>query len=101
MLNKLQHAVIKGVAQEFYEVDIPLINKALEELAYEVSLCVVEFAPDRDVVIERVRKMTEFVAMPYIYKEVCKKDRQWYANRMRERKPGGKASSFKEDDILK
>ena len=37
----------------------------------------------------------------YLYNEVMKKDKRWFERRMQPRKPGGKACSFKEDDILR
>lgn len=101
ILNKLRHAVIKGVPQEFYESDLPLVNNALHQLGDAIAGCVVAYVPDREQVIASVRAVDAYVSMPYIYLDVLKQKRLWYANRMRERKPGGKASSFKEEDIQK
>ena len=101
VLNKLRHAVIKGVPQEFYESDLPLVNNALHQLGDAIAGCVVTYVPDREQVIASVRAVDAYVSMPYIYLDVLKQKRLWYANRMRERKPGGKASSFKEEDIQK
>ena len=101
ILNKLRHAVIKGVPQEFYEFDLPLVNNALHQLGDAIAGCVVTYVPDREQVIASVRAVDAYVSMPYIYLDVLKQKRLWYANRMRERKPGGKASSFKEEDIQK
>ena len=101
ILNKLRHAVIKGVPQEFYESDLPLVNNALHQLGDAIAGCVVTYVPDREQVIASVRAVDAYVSMPYIYLDVLKQKRLWYANRMRERKPGGKASSFKDEDIQK
>lgn len=101
ILNKLRHAVIKGVPQEFYESDLPLVNNALHQLGDAIAGCVVLYVSDREQVIASVRAVDAYVSMPYIYLDVLKQKRLWYANRMRERKPGGKASSFKEEDIQK
>ena len=98
---KLRHNEVKGRKLEFYESDIELINRALGQLGDLIASSLIEYGPDRDQVIASVRMVDAYVSMPYIYMDVLKQDRQWYSNRMRERKPGGKASSFKEDDILK
>lgn len=100
-LNKLRHAVVKGVPQEFYETDLPLVNNALQQLGDAIAGCVITYVPERDKVIASVRAVEAYVSMPYIYLDVLKQKRLWFANRMRKRKPGGKVSSFKEEDIQK
>lgn len=100
-LNKLRHAVVKGVPQEFYETDLPLVNNALHQLGEAIAGSVVTYVSDREQVIASVRSVDAYVSMPYIYLDILKQKRLWFANRMRERKPGGKASSFKEEDIQK
>ena len=101
MVMKLRHSEVKGRKLEFYENDIELINNGLQELGNLIASSLIEYTEDREQVIASVRAVDAYVSMPYIYLEVLKQNRLWYANRMRERKPGGKASSFKEDDILK
>ena len=71
------------------------------ELGNLIASNLIEYTSDREQVIASVRAVDAYISMPYIYLNVLKQNRLWYANRMRERKPGGKASSFKEDDILK
>ena len=101
MTMKLRHNEVKGRKLEFYESDIELINNGLEKLGELIASKLIEYTADREQVIASIREVDTYVSMPYIYLDVLKQDRQWYSNRMRERKPGGKASSFKEDDILK
>lgn len=98
--HKQTHYVIKGRAQEFVESDIPLINNGLQMLGEEISSNLVNYSSDRDEVIKQVKQLDQFVSMPYIYTDIMKKNRAWYAHRMSKRTPEGKACSFKEDDIL-
>ena len=99
--HKQIHYVIKGRAQEFVESDMPLINNGLQMLGEEISSNLVNYSSDRDEVIKQVKRLDQFVSMPYIYTDIMKKNRAWYAHRMSKRTPEGKACSFKEDDILK
>ena len=59
------------------------------------------YGTEREQVIEQMKALAKIVCMPYIYGEVLKKPRLWYANRTRKRSSEGKASSFAEDDILR
>lgn len=98
---RLHNNMMGGKPLSFSEDDLVLVNRGLEKLGEQIAGVLVQFSDDRDAVIAGIRNANIYIAMPYIYEEVWKKDRQWFANRMRKRKPGGKASSFKEEDILK
>lgn len=98
---KLGHYEVKGRKQEFYEQDIPLLNDGLNRLGDEILNNLVVYGTEREQVIEQMKALAKIVCMPYIYGEVLKKPRLWYANRTRKRSSEGKASSFAEDDILR
>lgn len=98
---KLGHYEVKGRKQEFYEQDIPLLNDGLNRLGDEILNNLVVYGTEREQVIEQMKALAKIVCMPYIYGEVLKKSRLWYANRTRKRSSEGKASSFAEDDILR
>ena len=100
MNQKLDHHVIKGRAQEFYENDIPLLNDALLRLSEEIKHSLIVYNTDRENVVVQVKALAKLVCMPYIYEEVLKQDSTWYRNRTRKRSPEGKACSFKEEDIF-
>ena len=98
--HKLTNYVTAGVEKRFFESDLELLNMAVESLGNEIAAHVIEFSDDREAVIAQIRELSMFVAMPYIYDKVMHQKRQWYNCRMLPRKPGGKATSFKEDDIV-
>lgn len=100
MNQKLDHHVIKGRAQEFYENDILLLNDALLRLSEEIKHSLIVYSTDREDVVKQVKLLAKLVCMPYIYGEVLNQREFWYKNRTRKRSPEGKACSFKEDDIL-
>lgn len=99
--HKLINYVVNGIEKRFFASDLELINTGLESLGQEIALHLIQYNADREDVIKQVRELSNFIIMPYIYDKVLKQKRQWYNCRMLPRKPGGKASSFKEDDILK
>lgn len=99
--NKYRHNVIKGRPQEFIQSDVELINNGLPLLGDEILGLLIVYNEDRESVIEQIRNLRKIVSMPYVYNEVMKKDKRWFERRMQPRKPGGKACSFKEDDILR
>ena len=99
--NKMKHYVIKGSTKEFIEEDLPLINSGLEILGNEILQSLVTYSSDRDAVIAQIKDLRGLICMPYIYEEVLKVKRQWFECRMRPRNKEGKATSFKEDDILR
>lgn len=98
--HKQVHYVIKGKAQEFVSSDLALINNGLQMLGEEIASNLVAYNEDREVVIQQMKVLDQYVSMPYIYIDVLKKNRAWYAHRMSKRTPEGKACSFKEDDVL-
>lgn len=99
--NKYRHNVIKGRAQAFIESDLELINKGLELLGDEIVHGLLVYDTDRDRVIEQIKELRKLISIPYICSEVLKVKKQWFDCRMRPRSPEGKASSFKEDDVLR
>ena len=99
--NKLHHNVIKGRVQEFVSADIPLINSGLDALGNEIMSSLLVYDADRDKVIAQIKELRKLVYIPYVCSEVLKVERLWFDRRMRPRSPEGKASSFKEDDILR
>lgn len=98
--QKLERTVVKGLQKEFVSSDLDLINNGLELLGQEISQSMVNYTPVREEVIEQIKNLNSFIAMPYIYDNVLGKGRRWYVNRMVQRKPGCSVCSFKEDDIL-
>lgn len=98
--SKMRHNVIKGRAQEFYQSDLDLLNATMPLLGDEILQSLVVYDADREVVVNQVKELAKLVSMPYIYGEVLGKKRQWYDGRVRKRSAEGKASSFKEEDIL-
>lgn len=98
--QKLDHYVVKGRPQEFYPQDLPLLNDGIARLGDEILNSLVTYDADREKVIVQMKTLAKMVCMPYIYGEVLKKQRLWYANRTRKRSTEGKASSFSEDDVL-
>lgn len=99
--NKLRHNVIKGKAQEFVAADIPLINRGIEALGDEIMHSLLVYDADRDKVIAQIKELRKLIYIPYICSEVLKVEKMWFDRRMRPRTPEGKATSFKEDDILR
>lgn len=99
--NKHRHNVIKGKAQEFIESDIALMNNGLELLGNEIMQSMIVYDVDREKVIEQIKQLRKLVCIPYICSKVMKVDKSWFDRRMRPRTPGGKACSFKEDDVLR
>lgn len=100
MNQKLDHHVIKGRPQEFYENDLPLLNDALLRMSEEIKHSLIVYDVDREVVVEQVKALSKLVCMPYIYGDILKQSGVWYKNRTRKRSSEGKACSFKEEDIL-
>lgn len=101
MNQKLDHHIIKGRAQEFYDNDIPLLNDAMLRLSEEIMHSLIVYEADREAVVEQVKTLAKLVCMPYIYGLVLKQSEVWYKNRTRKRSSEGKACSFKEEDILR
>ena len=99
--HKLEHYTVNGVERRFFDYDVELLNAAIYSLGCEISSSLIEYSPEREKVIKQVRELAKIVSMPYIYKNVLEKKDQWFRCRLLSRKPGGKVSSFKEDDILK
>ena len=99
--QKQEQTIVKGLQKRFVESDVCLINNGLELLGQEILQSMISYEPNREAVIEQIKYMGNFIAMPYIYNDVLKKGRQWYASRMIQRKPGRMVCSFKEDDILR
>lgn len=99
--NKHRHNVIKGRAQEFVPSDIVLMNSGIEILGDEIMQGLLVYDADRDKVINQIKELRKLVSIPYICAEVLKVDKTWFDRRMRPRSPEGKASSFKEDDVLR
>ena len=93
--------MIKGRVQEFVSADIPLINSGLDALGNEIMSSLLVYDADRDKVIAQIKELRTLVYIPYVCSEVLKVERLWFDRRMRPRSPEGKASSFKEDDILR
>lgn len=98
---KLGRYEVKGRKQEFYEQDILLLNDGLIRLSDEILNCLVVYSNEREQVVGQMKTLAKIVCMPYIYGEVLKKPRLWYANRTCKRSSEGKASSFSEDDVLR
>ena len=78
-----------------------LINNGLEILGDEILQSLVTYSSDRDAVIAQIKDLRGLVCMPYIYEDVLKVKKSWFDSRMRPRNKEGKATSFKEDDILR
>lgn len=98
--NKLNHYIIKGDEKKFIKEDLPLINNGLCILGDEIAQGLITYSFDRDAVIAQIKDLRGLVCMPYIYEEVLKVKKSWFDSRMRPRNKEGKATSFKEDDIL-
>lgn len=99
--NKVNHYVIKGVAKEFVEEDLPLINNGLHALGCEITSSLIEYNIDREDVINQIKELRKLVSMQYLCVEMLKESKRWMDNRMKVRSKEGKACSFKEDDILR
>ena len=98
--HKLDRYVINGTERHFLEADITLINNALSLLGEEITQHLIEFAEDRAEVISQVRELSKCVSMPYVCEKIMGKPKRWYEVRMYKGTPGGRVTSFKEDDIL-
>ena len=99
--HKLDHYIANGVERRFFDYDVELLNSAIYSLGCEISSSLIEYSVDREDVIKQVKGLAKIVSMPYIYRNVLNKKDQWFTCRLLARKPGGKVSSFKEDDILR
>ena len=100
MLMKLRHSIVKGRALEFVQSDLDLINASMPVLGDEILQSLVVYNADRDKVIPQVRNLARLVSMQYITMDIMGKKKRWYDGRMAKRTSEGKASSFKEEDIL-
>lgn len=100
MLMKLRHNVVKRRALEFVQSDLDLINASMPVLGEEILQSLVVYNTDREKVIPQVRNLARLVSMQYITMDVMGKKKRWYDGRMAKRTSEGKASSFKEEDIL-
>lgn len=100
MLMKLRHSIVKGRALEFVQSDLDLINASMPVLGDEILQSLVVFDADREKVIPQVRNLARLVSMQYITMDIMGKKKRWYDGRMSKRTSEGKASSFKEEDIL-
>ena len=100
MLMKLRHSIVKGRALEFVQSDLDLINASMPVLGDEILQSLVVFDADREKVIPQVRNLARLVSMQYITMDIMGKKKRWYDGRMAKRTSEGKASSFKEEDIL-
>ena len=99
--RKLDHYIINGCEHRFFEHDINLLNSALPFLGDEILSQIIKYSADREDVIHQIRELSKIISMPYVYRNVLNKKDQWFRCRLLARKPGGKVSSFKEDDILR
>lgn len=99
--SKYRHKIIKGKEQHFKEEDLPFVNGGLFSLGSEIASSLVEYNDNREDVISQVKELRKLVSMQYICVEVLKENKRWMDNRMKARPAGGKACSFKEDDILR
>ena len=97
---KLDRYVSDGKVRHFLPADMPLINNAMYLLGNEISAHLVEYNADREDVIRQVKELSKIIVMSYIYTNALKQKESWYKCRMLARKPGGKATSFKEEHIL-
>lgn len=100
MLMKLRHSIVKGRALEFVQSDLDLINASMPVLGDEILQSLVVYDADREKVIPQVRNLARLVSMQYITMDIMGKKKRWYDGRMAKRTAEGKASSFKEEDIL-
>lgn len=100
MLMKLRHSVVKGRALEFVQSDLDLINASMPVLGEEILQSLVVYNADREKVIPQVRNLARLLSMQYITMDIMGKKKRWYDGRMAKRTSEGKASSFKEEDIL-
>lgn len=100
MLMKLRHSIVKGRALEFVQSDLDLINASMPVLGDEILQSLVVYDADRERVIPQVRSLARLVSMQYITMDIMGKKKRWYDARMAKRTAEGKASSFKEEDIL-
>ena len=101
MYQKLRRSVKKGYEQVFKEEDLPLINNGLHALGCEIASSLIEYNTDRENVINQIKELRKLVSMQYLCVEMLKKNKRWMDARMCSRSKEGKASSFKEDDILR
>lgn len=101
VLQKQMHMQASTKPSEFYPSDLPIINKALEALGDEIAQSLITHSPDRAEVIAQIKVLSGLVSIPYIYTEHLKVKKSWFTNRMKAPAANGKASSFKEDDILR
>lgn len=101
MGQKLQHFQCSTKPSEFYPNDLPLINSGLELLGEEIAQSLIVYSSNRDEVIAQIKVLAGLVSIPYIYTEHLKVKKSWFTNRMKAPSADGKASSFKEDDVLR
>lgn len=100
MLMKVRHIVVKGRVSEFTQLDLDLINASMPLLGDEILQSLVVYDADREKVIPQVRSLAKLVSMQYITMDVMGHKKRWYDGRMAKRTAEGKASSFKEEDVL-
>ena len=98
--DKLKRRVRNGCALYFSEKDVALLNNGLYMLGSEIASSMVSYNSDREDVISQIKELAKLLVMSYIYTNALKQKEHWYKCRMLARKPGGKATSFKEEHIL-
>lgn len=97
---KMRHNEVKGKSLKFVQSDLDLINISMPVLGDEILQSLVVYSPDRENVIPQIRELSKLVSMQYICMDVMGKKKRWYDTRMAKRTVEGKASSFKEEDVL-
>ena len=98
--HKLDRYVAEGKERRFFPADLGILNGAIYELGSEITSLLIEYSADREDVIKQIKELSKIVSIPYIYTNVLKQKEGWFRSRMLPRKPGGKATSFKEEHIL-
>lgn len=97
---KMRHNIVKGKALGFVQSDLDLLNASMPLLGNEILHSLIVYDADREVVISQLKELAKLVSMQYITMDVMGKKKRWYEARMAKRSAEGKASSFKEEDII-
>lgn len=98
--DKLKRRVKRGNELCFTEKDVEILNGGLCMLGNEIAASMITYNSDREDVICQIKELAKLIVMSYIYTNALKQKTHWYRCRMLPRKPGGKATSFKEEHIL-
>ena len=97
---KMRHNVVKGKALEFVQSDLDLLNAYMPLLGDEILHSLIVYNNDREEVIPQIRELAKLISMSYVCEDVMGKKKRWYDARMARRSAEGKATSFKEEDII-